>query len=362
MVARGPAPHFQVPQCPIPEMSLAFRSAFFAIIQIETIPEQVVIRGKADGRDVSFPVDVETAKFGRQLSEPPFFHTLVAHQLIRGLEDNVNGINSETRELIVRLGELYQMASSCTSFVAVDGAHHDRPRTHISTASTPPVTVATSFIEAIWQVIGWFGSSTAAGHPKRRQNERLPGGWSTPDDADSGVSSESDTEYTDSEGDSDWDSDRTFSTLSSLESHSSGDSGQPRRRRHPHQPPAPPAPMAPYTPPPTVAPSNDRTERFKPPPIDSHVLTLFQHMSASGSFSLTDDLGAIVGMEALKKAKLWENEELAATALAIVYLEKRLGDHRELFELLIEKGKEFAKSHPNGGIFEEMLHRAQAVI
>jgi hypothetical protein len=107
---------------------------------------------------------------------------------------------------------------------------------------------------------------------------------------------------------------------------------------------------------------NARTEKFKPPPIDSHVVTLVQQMSASGSFALTDVLGAIVGREALEEARSWEDEELAATALAMVYLEKHLGDHLEMGQLLMEKGKEFVKSHPNGGKFKEMLDRARAVI
>lgn len=85
-------------------------------------------------------------------------------------------------------------------------------------------------------------------------------------------------------------------------------------------------------------------------------------MSASGSFTLTDALGAIVGKEALEKARSWEDEELAATALAMVYLEKNLGDHLEVCQLLREKGMEFVKNHPNGGKFGEMLDRARAIL
>jgi hypothetical protein len=85
-------------------------------------------------------------------------------------------------------------------------------------------------------------------------------------------------------------------------------------------------------------------------------------MSASGLFALTDILGSIVGRKALEEAKLWGDEELAATALAMVYLEKHLGDHLEMGQLLIEKGKEFVKSHPNGRRFDEMLDHAWAVI
>jgi hypothetical protein len=231
---RGPSPHLQVQQSPpessIPEMSLSIRSVFFAIIHTKAVPKQVVIQGKANDQDVSFHVDVESAKFGRQLAQPPFIHTLAAHRLIRDLEDSSANSESDRRKEIVRLGEYYQIASSCTSFVGVDhGVIHHRPRIQ-QKASTPSMTGVTSVIGAIWQYLtdpsGWFGSSTAI-QSKRGRNERLPGGWSTSDSADSEDPSESDTEYTDnSRDDDDWDSNGTFSTLSSLSSYSSSDSGQ----------------------------------------------------------------------------------------------------------------------------------------
>lgn len=348
-------------------MSPSMRSVFFAIIHTDTVPKQLIIRGKADSKDVSFHVDVESAKFGRQLAEPSFIHALAAHQLIRSLEDgNANARNSDSaqRREIVRLGEYYQIASSCTSFVAVD--HGERSRRRRIQPSTPPTTTATSLIGTIWQYLtdpsGWFGSSTATGQPVPGHKERFPGGWSTSDSGDSEVTSESDTEYTDNS--KDWDSENTFSSLSSVESYSSGDSDHPRRRRRSvttrRQNRALP-PQVPYAPPP-VSFMHDRTEKFKPPPIDLHVVTLVQQMSASGSFALTDVLGAVVGREALEKAKAWGDEELAATALAMAYLEMHLGDHLEMGQLLMEKGKEFVKCHPNGRKFDEMLDRARAVM
>ncbi len=364
---RGPYPQLKVEQSPpessIPEMSPSIRSVFFAIIHTETVPKQVIIRGKVNEKDVSFHVDVESAKFGR-LAEPPFIHTLAAHRLILNLENsNAKGSNPEGshRKEIVRLGEYYQIASSCTSFVAVDASHgvrHHRPRIQQKASKT----AVTSILQYFTDPSTWFGSSTATGQPKRG----LPGGWTTPDSTDSGVPSESDTEYTDnSEKSDDWDSDETFSTLSSLSSYSSGDSPKPRRRRHSHttrRQNGAPSPQVPYAPPAPVSSTNDRNEKFKPPPIDSHVVNLVQQMSASGSFALTDVLGAVVGREALEEARSWEDEELAATALAMAYLEKHLGDHLEMGKLLMEKGKEFVKCHPNSGKFDEMLDRARALI
>jgi hypothetical protein len=49
-------------------------------------------------------------------------------------------------------------------------------------------------------------------------------------------------------------------------------------------------------------------------------------------------LGAVVGRAALE-VRAWGDEELAATALAMVYLERHLGDHLEIGQLLVEKGK-----------------------
>jgi hypothetical protein len=68
-------------------------------------------------------VDAESVRFGRKLLGPLFTHTLAAHRLIRDLEEGIaNGKLSEIdqRKKIVKLGEYYQLASSHTSFVAVD--------------------------------------------------------------------------------------------------------------------------------------------------------------------------------------------------------------------------------------------------
>jgi len=317
---------------------------------------------------------VESVKFGRRLSEPPFIHTLAANRLIRDLEDgNAKGKQSQTaqREEIVRLGEYYQLASSHTSFVAVNHGEV-RPRPQIQ--QNPPAlsTTVTSFVTTIWQYLAdptaLFRSPVAVGPPRQGQNSGLPGGWSPSESADSEVplDADIDTEYSDdSEDHDDWDSDDTFSTLSSLQSHSSVDIRQtqpPLRSGSTHRRSRALSPQEPYSPPPAVPSTTDRSERFKPLPINPSVATLVEQMSTSGSFALTDALGAVVGMEALEKARLWEDEELAATALAMVYLEKNLGDHLEVCQLLMEKGMEFAKNHPNGGKFGEMLDRARMIL
>lgn len=369
----GLSPHPQIQQSPpessFPEMYPSTRSIFFSILHTRAVPKQVVIHGKVDGKDVSIRVDVESTKFGRKLSEPPLIHTLAANRLIRDLEDgNRKGKRSEAaqRREIVRLGEQYQLASSHTSFVAVDYGQVN-PRPSIQQRSSTLPTTATSLASTIWQYLtnptALFRSPTAD-WPKQGRNDGLPGGWATSASEDSEVPSESEnTEYSDDHDD--WASDNTFSTLSSFNSYSSVDTRQTRRPRR-----SDPtrrrtralSPQAPYAPPQVSSPAANRTERFKPLPIDPHVATLVEQMSASGSFTLTDALGAIVGKEALENARSWEDEELAATALAMVYLEKNLGDHLEVCQLLKEKGMEFVRNHPNGGKFSEMLDRARAIL
>ena len=365
------------PEPSIPEAYPFTRSIYFAIISTDAVPKQVVIRGKVNGEDMFIRVDVESMKFGRKLSEPPFIHTLAAHRLIRDIEGgNAKGKHPEAaqRREIVRLGEYYQLASSHTSFVAVDyGEVYPHPQNR--KFPDPSVTVA-SLVGAIWQYIidptALFRSPTVSSSlPKQGNGNGLPGGWATPDSADSEVPSQSSTEYSDSSEDrDDWasqHSDDSLSTLSSLESCSSVDSAppqlRPQRSSSQRRRGRALSPQAPYAPPPPASPMTGGVkERFKPLPISPNVVTLVQQMSTLGSFTLTDALGALVGRDALEEARLWDDEALAATALAMAYLEKNLGDHFEVCQLLMEKGTEFVRSHPEGGKFDEMLDRARAIL
>jgi hypothetical protein len=103
---------------------------------------------------------------------------------------------------------------------------------------------------------------------------------------------------------------------------------------------------------------NGKPKEFTPLPIDLHVTTLVQQVSAAGSFAMTDTLGEIIGRGVLERSRLWGDEGLAATAPATVYLEKNL----ELWQVLMEKGMEFVKNHPNGETFDNMLGRARGVV
>ena len=364
------------PELTIREVYPSDRSLYFAIISTTTIPKQVIVRGKVDGKEVLMRVDVESAKFGRRISEPPFIHTLAAHRLIRDLEEgDAKGKSSQTdqRKEIVKLGEYYQLASSQTSFVAVDYGEVQSHRQN-QQRSPSPLATATSVINAIWRYlmdpISLFQSPTISGQAEEGHSNGLPGGWSTPEGTDSGVPS--DTDYSDDNEDhDDWESEDsydTLSTLSSLQSYSSDDivrpARRPRRSSPNYQRNRALSPQVPYSPPPPppVPPTNNKAEKFKPLPVDPHVVTLVQQMSTSGSFAFTDTLGEIVGRDAVEKARSWGDEELAATALAMAYLERNLRDHLEVYQVLVEKGMEFVKGHPNGRMFDEMLDHARTIV
>lgn len=82
-----------------------------------------MVLGKASGKEVSVHMDVQSMKFGRKLSGPLFIHTLTASWLMRDPEEgNTKGKppKIDQRRNIVKLGEYYQLASSHTSFVAID--------------------------------------------------------------------------------------------------------------------------------------------------------------------------------------------------------------------------------------------------
>lgn len=362
------------PESRIPEMSPSTRSLYFAIIPGKTVPRRVVVRGKANGKEVFVHVDVESVKFGRNLSGPLFIHTLAAHQLIRDLEDDVTkGELSEIdqRRRIVKLGEYYQLASSHTCFVAVDNGE-THPGHREQQVSSDPSTTVTSLLGAVWRYLSdetsLFQPLITGGPPRKRRADGLPGGWTTAEGIDSGAPSEADTSDGDcDENQDDWttqDSDCSLSTLSSLESCSSVDTRCPTRRSSSEQRRNYPGPSSQisYAPPPPVSSANDKPEEFSPLPIDLRVTTLVQQMSAAGSFAMTDALGEIIGRGVLEQSRLWGDEELAATALAMVYLEKNLGEYLELWQVLMEKGMEFVKNHPNGEVFDNMLDRAREVV
>ncbi|KAJ6476277.1 von Willebrand factor type A domain-containing protein [Mycena sanguinolenta] len=108
----------------------------YAILQGNTIPKTVVIRGStADGAEIELPISVVLSRLENAPGVPSAIHALAARKIIQDLEDGKHALtktisNPDDKDLlartvkegIIRLGKTYSIASAHTSFVAVDGS------------------------------------------------------------------------------------------------------------------------------------------------------------------------------------------------------------------------------------------------
>ncbi|KAF7373273.1 hypothetical protein MSAN_00536300 [Mycena sanguinolenta] len=111
----------------------------YAILQGKTIPKTVTIRGTtAGGASIELPIPVTLTHLQNAPSAPPAMHALAARKIIQDLEDGKHGLvatlaNPDDADLlkrtvkasIIRLGKTYSVASTHTSFVAVDETKPD---------------------------------------------------------------------------------------------------------------------------------------------------------------------------------------------------------------------------------------------
>jgi hypothetical protein len=137
-----PPPALQVapPLATLPSLYPGFRTSIFAIARrpstLSSPPSQVVVRGTLLGRPVELSVPVRPIQAEMEVEGTKMVHVLAARALIQGLEDDkglglgtgagaVRGwmemLEVEVSEAQVRrLALRYGLASSQTSFVAVD--------------------------------------------------------------------------------------------------------------------------------------------------------------------------------------------------------------------------------------------------
>ncbi|KAF7320962.1 hypothetical protein HMN09_00183000 [Mycena chlorophos] len=112
----------------------------YAILQSKNIPSTVIIRGRTiDGAEIELPIPVTLSHLPNAPGSPPAVHALAARKIIQDLEDGRHGVAKllkhpddpdlvarTVKAMIVRLGKTYSIASTHTSFVAVDPS---RPET-----------------------------------------------------------------------------------------------------------------------------------------------------------------------------------------------------------------------------------------
>ncbi|KAK7029831.1 von Willebrand factor type A domain-containing protein [Favolaschia claudopus] len=128
-VVLGPLPQVQQSPCKIQNLSPGNRLNMYAILQGKNVPKQVTLTGSTqDGSQISLTVPVTLSELPNEPDAPPAVHALAARTLIQDLEDGQHGLAIEDADLlertvqasIVRLGKAFSIASSATSFVAVD--------------------------------------------------------------------------------------------------------------------------------------------------------------------------------------------------------------------------------------------------
>ncbi|KAK4334305.1 von Willebrand factor type A domain-domain containing protein [Rhodotorula toruloides] len=114
--------------------------AYAILKSAKDLPETVFLRGElASGQKLELAVPVVRSQLATVESSnfPPPIHTIAARKLIQDLEDGKHdlGVKDDldlTKRTVeaaaVRLGKTYSLASSQTSFVAVDESEKDKPR------------------------------------------------------------------------------------------------------------------------------------------------------------------------------------------------------------------------------------------
>jgi len=286
---------------------------------------------------------------------------------------NVSPTNEELREAaIIRLGEMYQIASRYTSFIVDSGKGMDRGRERhadfgdwssgpqvsrsSSQTASPTATTATSPLGALYaDLVSGLGSIFASTSPS---TTTMPGEWpENPSPSPSATRDNPDDGYESS------DSVRTFTTLSSFlgsdsdwsdwTEPSSPISEEMERRPPPQFIPvrfAPPHLRPP--PPPPAPPPRPRT----PPPLLPEVVDLVKMQQFDGSYELDAHLHMLVGDTAFNLVGV--DEKAWATALSIAYITKQMGNQRELLEDLLQKSLEFLRRGNN----ENLISRATSLI
>ncbi|KAJ6482928.1 von Willebrand factor type A domain-containing protein [Mycena vitilis] len=133
-VVLPPPPPVQQAPFRIENLFPNIRLNVYAILQGKNIPETVIIRGRTfDGAEIALPVPVILSRLQNLPGVPPAVHALAARKIIQDLDDGKHELaqtlaNPDDKDLlartvkasIIRLGKTYSIASSHTSFVAVD--------------------------------------------------------------------------------------------------------------------------------------------------------------------------------------------------------------------------------------------------
>lgn len=396
---------FPVQQTPhhIRQIDPGMRFVVFAISAQRSIPKDIVIRGRID--DVATPIEisvpVELVKSSSDDISIPFIHTLAARRLITDLDEGQIPLpNSEPtasaeslrKARIVEIAERYQLASKHTSFVATEddsqisrrdfrrlpqssrrnriysgnehNAEYDVDPPESSTFTGAVVDAALSLLSSAFNfATSWLPRGS---NPGRSAPITLPGTFAS-----------SRSQSRDSSRDNEYRRFDSFSTLSSFDENSSESTSWSSRSPSPSPPasiqedqsrsPSPVLQSAHGKSGPSrsqgaydnqlpVRPSLPSTQETLSP----QVFELAQLQSFDGSFSPSTALGDIVGEDILNKAADFRvDTTIWATALAVAFLKKHLGNQPDLLAGLLDKTTEFAQGEAR---FDSLVRSALALM
>ncbi|KAJ7041177.1 von Willebrand factor type A domain-containing protein [Mycena alexandri] len=134
-VVLSPPPPVQQSPFKMRSLSPGSRLNVYAILQGKTIPKSVTLTALTeDGFKIQLSVPVTISSFANVPDSPPAIHALAARKIIQDLEDGQHGFTTFSPDdadllartvaaSIVRLAKEYSLASSQTSFIAVDKSY-----------------------------------------------------------------------------------------------------------------------------------------------------------------------------------------------------------------------------------------------
>ncbi|KAJ7778536.1 von Willebrand factor type A domain-containing protein [Mycena metata] len=131
-VVLSPPPPVQQSPFKIRSLSPGNRLNVYTILQGKTIPKSVTLTGLTeDGSKIQLSVPVAISCLPNVPDSPPAIHALAARKIIQDLEDGQHGLSLNDADLlartvaasIMRLAKEYYIASSQTSFIAVDESY-----------------------------------------------------------------------------------------------------------------------------------------------------------------------------------------------------------------------------------------------
>ena len=116
----------------------------------------------------------------------------------------------------------------------------------------------------------------------------------------------------------------------------------------------------------SVSPRSSSSSSFAPSPVKLSIGSagdILMEQSVNGSFSLTPHLASLLGTsvdllkDVLANLKLngGETEKIIATAAVLVYLEKKCGGQRDLWDLSASKAKRFIEKQGTSKSLSEIL-------